>query len=202
MRKPVTLYIAVAMLLVLAGCASPKAYVVLMENQDGTTGAVTVSNNQGSQVIDRKGYRVDLYDFDKPLKAPYQVGDEKIKADFDQAIKAQPDTPFDVFLYFELSQAVLTKESQQQMADFLTVVKKRTVPTVGIVGHTDLTGEPDFNYTLGLSRAEYVRDQLLKAGIPAASIVEVTSHGETNPLIKTAKGVHEPRNRRVEVTVW
>lgn len=202
MKKSGVLCLATAMLLALIGCASPKAYVVLAENPDGTTGAVTVSNNQGSQVIDRKGYGVDLYDADKAPKAAHKISDEKIKADFDPALQAQPEAPFSVVLYFELNQTVLTKESQQRMADFLDAVKNREVPTIGIVGHTDRTGETDFNYNLGLSRAEYIRDQLVKAGIPFACIAEVTSHGETNPLVKTGKGVYEPLNRRVEVIVW
>jgi len=31
--------------------------------------------------------------------------------------------------------------------------------------------------------------------------ITVTSHGEGNPLIKTADNVSEPRNRRVEVVI-
>ena len=31
--------------------------------------------------------------------------------------------------------------------------------------------------------------------------LEVTSHGEGNPLVPTPDGVDEPRNRRVEVVV-
>lgn len=191
-----------AVIFALAGCATPKARVVLMENPDGTTGSITVSNNKGSQVIDRKGYGVDLYDADKAPKAPYKVSDKMIKVDFEPAIQAQPDAPFSVIIYFELNQTNLTKESQQQMTGFLATVKKRTVPTIGIIGHTDRSGESNFNYTLGLSRAEYIRDQLVGVGIPAGFIVEVTSHGDTNPLVKTGKGAYEPLNRRVEVTVW
>jgi len=202
MKSSVRFYFIIVALLIFVGCASPKAYVVLMENKDGTTGAVTASNNQGSQVIDQKGYGVDLYDVNKAPNSPYKVSDKKIKADFEQAMMAQPETPISFLLYFELGGSVLTKESQQSLEEFLTVIKKRSVPTIGIIGHTDLSGESQANYLLGLSRAESIRDMLLKAGLPAESIVEVTSHGETNPLIKTAKGVAEPRNRRVEVVVW
>ena len=31
--------------------------------------------------------------------------------------------------------------------------------------------------------------------------LEITSHGEANPLVPTGDNVSEPRNRRVEVTV-
>jgi outer membrane protein OmpA-like peptidoglycan-associated protein len=32
-------------------------------------------------------------------------------------------------------------------------------------------------------------------------ILEITSHGEGNPLIKTPDGTAEPKNRRVEIVV-
>jgi len=38
------------------------------------------------------------------------------------------------------------------------------------------------------------------AGLPASSIA-VRSHGEGALLVRTADGVFEPRNRRVEITV-
>ena len=34
------------------------------------------------------------------------------------------------------------------------------------------------------------------------NILDIESHGEDNLLVKTADQVREPRNRRVEITVW
>lgn len=196
------LYCMVALFL-LAGCAArQKGYVVLMENADGTTGTITVSNAKSEQLIDKKGYGVDLYDENEPLKSPSPVSDEKIKTDFAKTFIADPDAPVSYLLYFELGQTILTKESQQKIEEIISTIKKRTVPTIGIIGHTDRAGEIARNYALGLSRAEFVRDVLLKAGISRESVAEVSSHGESNPLIKTAAGMQEPLNRRVEVVVW
>lgn len=203
MTKYRTAICLIAVLFMLSGCAAKaKSYVVLMENADGSTGAITVSNSQGTQLIDKKRYGVDLYVENRPLQEPYQVNDEKIKADFEQTMTATPETPISFLLYFELGESVLTRESQQKIDEILSVIKKRKVPTVGIIGHTDLSGDSDTNEALGLSRAEFIKNTLLKAGVSAAAIVDVASHGENNPLIKTAKGVQEPRNRRVEVVVW
>ena len=49
-------------------------------------------------------------------------------------------------------------------------------------------------------RAKAVGALLAAEGIDAASL-EITSHGEANPLVPTGDNVSEPRNRRVEVTV-
>ena len=45
-----------------------------------------------------------------------------------------------------------------------------------------------------------MRDLLVAAGLDAA-LVEVASHGESNPLVPTPDNTAEARNRRVEVTV-
>ncbi len=180
----------------------PKSYVVLLENEDGTTGAITVSNAQGTQLLDQKGYGIDLNDENKPLDAPYKVDDEKIKADFVQTLSTVPDPPINFLLYFEFGTSILTKESQPKIDEILSAIKKRNVYRIGIIGHTDSSGKSAANYQLGLSRAVSVRKILLEAGVKADDIGDVISHGENNPLIMTAKGVKEPRNRRVEMIVW
>ena len=79
-------------------------------------------------------------------------------------------------------------------------VKGRVAPDVIVVGHTDTTGAPASNVALGLNRAHAVRKLLLDAGLDG-SLIEVTSHGEVELLVRTADDTLEPRNRRVEVTV-
>jgi outer membrane protein OmpA-like peptidoglycan-associated protein len=51
-----------------------------------------------------------------------------------------------------------------------------------------------------MKRASSVRDLLVKAGLNPSTI-DVTSHGEGDPLVRTPDNRAEPRNRRVEITV-
>ena len=51
-----------------------------------------------------------------------------------------------------------------------------------------------------VGRAKSVARYLVSKGVPEDSI-QITSHSENNPLIKTGDNVREPRNRRVEVIV-
>ena len=53
---------------------------------------------------------------------------------------------------------------------------------------------------LSLRRANAVKDQLVREGIPATQIV-VVGKGESQPLVPTADGVREPQNRRMEIVV-
>ena len=69
-----------------------------------------------------------------------------------------------------------------------------------VSGHTDRVGDKVYNIKLSLQRADNIKNKLVKLGADAA-MIEVTSHGEGNPLIKTADNVSESKNRRVEVTI-
>jgi len=91
-------------------------------------------------------------------------------------------------------------ESRGLLPQILQAVKDRPFPDVAVVGHTDTTGTPAGNKELGLRRANAIRTRLVTAQV-AASLIEVTSHGEADLLINTADEVLEPRNRRVEITV-
>jgi outer membrane protein OmpA-like peptidoglycan-associated protein len=51
-----------------------------------------------------------------------------------------------------------------------------------------------------LKRARAVASILLGEGVDP-SVLDITSHGENNPLVPTGDQVPEPRNRRVEITV-
>ena len=71
---------------------------------------------------------------------------------------------------------------------------------VSVVGHTDTVGEKGYNYALSLKRAKAVASILLGKGVDPSTL-DITSHGKDNPLVPTGDQVHEPRNRRVEITV-
>jgi outer membrane protein OmpA-like peptidoglycan-associated protein len=71
---------------------------------------------------------------------------------------------------------------------------------VSVIGHTDTMGQAKANVALGLTRARFVRNLLVDAGLDPGTI-EVLSHGESALLIRTPDETPEPRNRRVEITV-
>jgi len=79
-------------------------------------------------------------------------------------------------------------------------IAKRPVPDVLVIGHTDKVGTDAFNDTLSRQRAEVVRAALLARGIAPQNIV-VIGRGKREPIVPTAEGVAEARNRRVEILV-
>jgi len=94
----------------------------------------------------------------------------------------------------------LTADSRALLPQVLQAVKEFPFADVAVIGHTDTTGSAASNVELGLRRANVVRQLLLDAGLEG-SIIDVTSHGEVDPLVPTPDETAEPRNRRVEIAV-
>jgi len=67
-------------------------------------------------------------------------------------------------------------------------------------GYTDTSGSAAYNQTLSLRRAENVAAELVRDGVPRATIA-IRGFGETHLLIPTGPGVREPQNRRVEIVI-
>lgn len=65
-------------------------------------------------------------------------------------------------------------------------------------GYTDLSGTAGYNQFFAPRRAESVEAELVRDGV-ARGEIGLPGRGESNPLVPTARGVREPRNRRVEI---
>ena len=113
---------------------------------------------------------------------------------------AAPQLPAKYILYFKRDSTELVDESQAMLPEIIAEIKKRTSTDTSVVGHTDTAGAKEYNYTLSLGRAKIVAELLMSQGVDP-DILQIDSHGEEILLIKTGDEVHEPRNRRVEVTV-
>jgi len=188
-----------AAMLGLASCA-PGNVFVLMPDADGTVGAIEVRNDAGFQRIDRPQQATRVASARSAPEAPTAIGEREIEDTWGPALRVAALAPRTFVLYFLLNSDRLTPDSQAQLAQVNAAVREFPAPEVAVVGHTDRLGRSEFNARLALQRAELIRDALVAAGV-AARMIEVTSHGESNPLVPTADEVAEPRNRRVEVSI-
>ncbi len=179
------------------GCATSKSYVVLMESPDGSTGAIVVQTANGTTRVDKKLNAVAL---DGKTANTFAVEPPCVQQDFSAALGAQPALPVTFRLYFDSGTANLTKESKTEFQNVLTTLRERGPSAVSVIGHTDTEGKSRWNEQIGLKRAKAIAEMFKKERIEVIELV-VTSHGESNLLIKTADDTAEPRNRRVEIIV-
>ena len=188
------------------GCATPPpppapspklvAYAVLLDNADGSAGAITFTDANGTVAVNRSKNAVNL----DGATAPYTVDDNTLQKDFGAIIAARPQAPASFLLYFESGGTQLTAESQALIAKIVADAAKRPAADISVIGHTDTEGDADANEKLGLQRAQAVSGLIAGAGLKAVETT-VTSHGERDLLVKTPDNTAEPENRRVEVTV-
>lgn len=67
-----------------------------------------------------------------------------------------------------------------------------------VVGHTDSTGNPNYNLQLSQRRAQSVAGYLGDRGIPRARLA-AEGRGQTQPVADNATEAGRAQNRRVEI---
>jgi outer membrane protein OmpA-like peptidoglycan-associated protein len=177
--------------------------IVLLPDQNGKGGVITVTTQGGSQILDKPGYGIEFEDLNKPPVAPKPVEEKEISDVFSPALSVLPErtSRFILFiLYFERNTTKLTHGSNDLLSQVQKTIKSRNSNEVYVVGHTDLVGTEAYNAGLSSRRANYVRDLLVSSGIKPKTLF-VSSYGKARPLVPTKDQVPEPRNRRVEVIV-
>lgn len=185
--------------LLLAGCAGQRETYAVLPDAKGQAGSLTVTPKAGAPIKLDGAYANAV---GKPGATPEvtKLSEEEIKAAFAEALSARPDAPLRFTLYFKEGSDELTPDSAKELERVLAEIRKRPAPDLIIVGHTDRVGLLADNDRLALKRAEKMRGEMVRQGLPADS-VQAAGRGEREPLVPTADEVAEARNRRVEMLV-
>lgn len=199
MKTLINTLASVSLVLFLTGCCA-RSMVVLIPDPDGNVGQLVVANEGGQQVLNEKNQSVQMTDRKTAPGKVTTLNAEEIRSTFSDALAAQPLPPATFILYFLPDSNELTDESKAVLPQIFQTIQKRDSTDIVISGHTDTVGAKEYNYKLAIDRAQVTAEILVANGAVSANIT-VTSHGEGNPLIKTADEVAEPRNRRVEVVI-
>jgi outer membrane protein OmpA-like peptidoglycan-associated protein len=101
-------------------------------------------------------------------------------------------------VFFDWDRADLTARARQIIADAARNSTHVQVTRIEVNGYTDTSGTPAYNQGLSVRRAQSVRAELIRDGVPA-NVIDIHGFGETHLLVPTGAGVREPQNRRVEI---
>jgi outer membrane protein OmpA-like peptidoglycan-associated protein len=200
MKHNETIFLCLAVLLCLSACCRDRNLVVLLAEPGGATSQLLVSNQGGSQLLQEPNMATSIQTAQSAPKKPEAMQEQEIRQTFGAALLAMPSPPIHFILYFKTDTTEVTDDSRKLLAKVLPAIADHQSTDVSIIGHTDRVGTRAYNFQLGLKRALLVQKMLLSLGINP-QFIEVTSHGEDNPLIQTKDEVREQRNRRVEVVV-
>jgi outer membrane protein OmpA-like peptidoglycan-associated protein len=172
--------------------------VVLLPGADGHVGTVVVER-RGERTVLNQAYAASRIVGGSPPREE-RMSAAEIRSEFAIVLGALPEQPKSFLVYFLEETDEFTAESRIEFEKILAQLRERAAPDVVVIGHTDRAGSTQFNDRLSLKRAERVRGELAKLGIPETRI-QAAGRGEREPLVLTDDGIAEPRNRRVEINV-
>ncbi len=107
-----------------------------------------------------------------------------------------------LILYFNTGQAdiSLTEQERQKVADLVNYLDNVSGAKLSAIGHTDNVGDRTINTKLGLERANFAKDYLVKNGVGTDKI-ETSSKGPDEPLADNTTADGKAKNRRTVVTI-
>jgi outer membrane protein OmpA-like peptidoglycan-associated protein len=100
---------------------------------------------------------------------------------------------------FAFNSAALDAEAQQILRAQAAWIRQFPEVRFSVFGHTDLVGSAQFNYQLGLRRAQAAVSFLVSQGVERSRLDALVSEGLTQPLVLTEGP--ERRNRRTVTEV-
>ena len=185
----------------LSACSTPDT-VTLVRSLGEHPAEVTVQGEGQTRTLRAPGDTVDVRGGDVQPRTSTAA---ETRAVFGPALDATPHAglpvaPRQYTLLFARGQVALPREAEAMIAAILEEMTTHPVVAIDIVGHTDRVGRVERNDRLSTARAMAVRDALVARGVPAA-LLRTDGLGEREPVVPTADGVDEPRNRRVEISV-
>ena len=173
--------------------------VVLLPKADGSAGAVVVRSDGSGPVILDKPYaaaRIEGAGHVQPLTYDADLA----KNEFRATLTALPVRPATFLVYFLEGKDELTPDSELEVERIFADIAARSGPEISVIGHTDAVGTNQYNDQLSLQRAQRVREDLTRRGIPG-KYIEIAGRGKREPVVRTVADAPEPMNRRVEVIV-
>jgi len=105
-----------------------------------------------------------------------------------------------VIAYFEFDSANVSAEAALSLDEAASLYFSTEGAILFVEGYADTRGSVAANLRTSRRRAEAAARYLVERGVPEDAI-EVEAYGETQLRVKTADGVSELQNRRVEVVV-
>lgn len=129
-------------------------------------------------------------------------GLKNVKSEFDDATRTDEGIKFSLSsdVLFPTNSSYLTDKAKVELQKLTKILLAQKDKKIRVDGHTDATGEENYNIWLSEKRAASVKKFLEDAGI-TASRISTKGLGPNKPIAdnKTADG--RQKNRRVEVII-
>ena len=116
-------------------------------------------------------------------------------------------TPFDsvgsivfVGIEFDYNKATVREESYPRIAEVVDAMQRNPDIEIEIRGHTDDSGEEEYNLDLSERRAKAVAERIVESGISRGRL-RVKGFGESRPIVPNDSEENRKKNRRTEFVI-
>lgn len=99
---------------------------------------------------------------------------------------------------FPFDKSTLDATARATISSAAEEFKRNGSAQISVRGHTDTSGNTDYNQALSERRERAVASELVRLGVPADAI-SGNAVGETEPAVPTGDNVREAQNRRVDI---
>jgi peptidoglycan-associated lipoprotein len=129
-------------------------------------------------------------------KTPTTISSDNTVVSAEEAMKmAQEEL---VSVYFDFDQFNIREDMQSNVSTDASVANNQAKNyTIKLEGNCDEWGSDEYNFALGLKRAEAVKKAMAAEGVDTGRITMV-SYGESNPVCSTKTKDCWAKNRRVD----
>ncbi|MEK7400215.1 MAG: OmpA family protein [Candidatus Poribacteria bacterium] len=113
---------------------------------------------------------------------------------------AKVDITFDSGFLFDFDKSGLKADTKVNLDKLATILQKYPDTNIVIAGHTDSTGDDNYNMELSKKRANAVSDYLAIQNVNRSRLT-VNWFGETKPIASNGTKEGRTQNRRVEIAI-
>lgn len=106
-----------------------------------------------------------------------------------------------VQVFFDVNKDVIKKTEFEKLDKLIEDLKTKSDYTVLLTGHTDSTGDPEFNLALSERRVSNVYDYLVDKGMDE-NVLDKAFFGSAKPREENSDEDKRMKNRRVEITIF
>jgi outer membrane protein OmpA-like peptidoglycan-associated protein len=133
---------------------------------------------------------------------PIKTAPTPLTNEADSLMKLKASMPGNLVIYFEFNKTKFKPDLQtdNSIVPFKMWLDKYPGSMLTVTGHTDLVGTTNYNFELGLKRAQIVEKYLENQGINASRMV-TESKGKTEPAADNLTEEGRAKNRRTEITI-
>lgn len=108
---------------------------------------------------------------------------------------------FDSGLLFDFDSSNLRSEARDNLQKLTTIINEDDDTMLMIVGHTDSSGDEDYNLELSERRAQSAANYMASQGLERSRI-DIEGLGEEEPIADNSTESGQQENRRVEVAIF